>query len=369
VAFISETDRFMPIPLADSIDDLTQEWFTTVLRSARKLPVGTTVIAVDTQLVGTGQAGLIVRAELDYDGPSESAPSSLIVKLPSPDPGSRALGTAIGAYEGEVRFYEELAAASGVRVPAYLGGGFEAATGRVTVVLEDLTGSWAVGDAVAGGTVQQAGAAFEQLARVHAAHWGATGDSVEWIRDPGRTQVLFTGVPAAVPGFLSRFEARIDPETLSLASQLGPGAADYPGSWSEPLVVSHGDFRLDNVLFRDGGTGLEATVIDWQSVRMAPPGVDLAMWLGSCLSPSERRVHTDELLHRYHAGLVAAGVNDFGLDDIRRSLRVGALYPFLLGVGASMMLQQSERGDAMFAAMVTLSGALVADLGSAEVAR
>lgn len=360
----------MTMTLVDSVEEMTADWFTTALRAGGTIDASTTVTAAAPELFGTGQVGLVVRSTLEVTGPSAvTAPSSVIVKIASPDPASRGLALAIGAYEGEVRFYGRLADAPGLRVPACHAAGFDAATGRVTLVLEDLTDGWTVGDAVAGGTVEQAGAAFDQLAAVHASRWGLAGDDLAWLRDPARTQVLFDGVPAAVPAFLARFGERLDDGLLSLVSRLGPEAAAYPAAWQDPLVVAHGDFRLDNVLFRAGPDGLEAALIDWQSVRAAPAGVDLAMWLGSCLSPDDRREHLDALLERYRAALVAHGVAGVTTDDVRQSLRVGALYPFLLGVGASMMMQQSERGDAMFAAMVTLSGSLVADLDAAEVLR
>src|SRR4051812_24296824 len=139
----------MSARLADSLDDLTPEWFTEALRAGGVLGLGDSVAEAKAGLFGTGQFGLVARVELAYDG--TSGPTSVIVKLPSTDPGSRGLGIATGAYEGEVRFYQELASRSSARVPRAYWTDFEPGTGRVTLVLEDLSVEGQVGDMVAGG--------------------------------------------------------------------------------------------------------------------------------------------------------------------------------------------------------------------------
>src|ERR1700760_1722363 len=91
----------MEAVLADSTLDLTPEWFTAALREGGVIGPDNQVVAADAGLFGTGQFGLVARAELKYDDDVSGAPSSVIVKLPSADQGSRELGIAIGAYEAE----------------------------------------------------------------------------------------------------------------------------------------------------------------------------------------------------------------------------------------------------------------------------
>jgi hypothetical protein len=350
--------------LADSTSDLTPEWFTEALREGGAIDGTTRVSAADAVLFGTGQFGLVARAALTYDRPAPAAPASVIVKLPSQDPGSRGLGVAIGAYEAEVRFYRELAPRSDITVPRAYWTGVEPGTGRVTLVLEDLSGGWTVGDAIAGGTVAQAEAAVDQIARLHADLWDDPGlRELQWLAPISRTQMLFDGVPAALPAFRERFADRLDPEHMKLVEHLAPRGAEFPTrAWRGPMVVAHGDFRLDNVMFRDTAGGLEACVIDWQSLRLAPPMIDAGIWLSSCLSPDDRRAHQDALLRRYHGLLVDRGVRDFSYDDCLASLRVCSLYTFLAGIGVSVTLARSDRGDAMFAALVAQAADFVQDL-------
>jgi hypothetical protein len=359
--------------LADSTADLTPAWFTAALREGSAIGPDTTVARADARLFGTGQFGLVARAELSYDwgkdGATASAPASVIVKLPSEDPGSRNLGIAIGAYEAEVRFYQEIAPRSGIDVPRSHWASFEPGTGRVTLLLEDLSEGWQVGDAVAGGTVAQTEAAFDQIARVHGDLWDEPSlRDLEWLAPISRTQLLFDGVPTALPVFRKRFADRLERYQMDAVERLAPKGAEYPGAaWRGPLVVAHGDFRLDNVLFAEEAGTSHAKVIDWQSVRLAPPLIDAAIWLSSCLSSDDRRKHQDDLLHRYHEGLLAAGVKDFTFADCLASLRICSLYVFLLSVGTSVALAQSDRGDEMFAGMVARAADLITDLGAETV--
>lgn len=357
----------MTARLADSLDDLTPEWFTDALRAGGVLGPRDRVVDAKAALFGTGQFGLVARTELSYTKSADGAsgPSSVIVKLPSVDPGSRGLGVAIGAYEGEVRFYQELAPRSSVRVPQAYWTDFEPGTGRVTLVLEDLSGDWQVGDAVAGGMIAQVEAAIDAIARLQADLWDVSElRELAWLAAPARTQMLFDGVPHAVAPFLERFGPRLDAATTALVERLAPLAASYPErAWVGPLVVAHGDYRLDNLLFRDGA----ATIIDWQSLRLGPPGLDLGILIGSALDTDTRRAHQEALITRWHDALLAGGVRDFSRADAAASVRAGGLWTFLLTVGLATTLAQSERGDAMWAGLIARSAELVADLGADAV--
>src|ERR1700757_817840 len=134
--------------IADTIADLTPEWFTAVLHAAGTIPDDQAVTAVCAEPIGTGQVGLVVRAELHFGDGAGGAPSALIVKIPSPDAGSRRLASAMGLYEAEVRFYQEIAARLGPAIPKLYWGDVADAGDRFTLVLEDLSSCALVGDMV-----------------------------------------------------------------------------------------------------------------------------------------------------------------------------------------------------------------------------
>lgn len=363
--------RLLPA-LIDEPDQLTPAWFTDALRAGGVLDDDGVVIGAEVRRFGTGQWGLVVRAVLEYDGTAGAAPASVIVKIPSGDASSRQLGLALGAYEAEVRFYREVLPRVEVRAPRLFWGDVEERSGRFTLVLEDLSTSWEVGNMLAGGTVAQAQAALAQLVKLQSPLWNDPGlGTMNWLSSRDRVQAFFDVVEPALPAFRERFGSRLSSEHMALVERLAPKAGAYPArAWHEPLVVVHSDYRLDNLLFRDhgggGDGGVEAAVLDWQSVRVGPPLIDAGIYLATCLSRELRQAHQDDLLAGYHEGLQRAGVTGFSLADVHESFRQASLYSFLLGIGTSISIEQTERGDEMFTALISLSADLVIDVDATE---
>jgi hypothetical protein len=351
-------------PIVDTTNELTPEWFTEVLRGNGTLGADDSVVVVDATVIGTGQVGFVVRAQLGYDG-AASGPASLIVKLPSTDEGSRQMGAAMRIYESEVRFYHQIAPRLPGAVPAMYFGDVDPASGRFTLVIEDLSPTSDVGDMVGGGTLHQAELAVGALPRLQAPIWNEPDLVTLGWAGLERTEMLFGAVEPAIDTFVARFGDRVDPAHLELATRLAPKAAGSAQRlWHPPFVIAHGDYRLDNMMFGRYDGAPPITVLDWQAARLGPPLLDVAVYLGSCMTVDERRCQEDRLLRLYHDGLCAAGVNDFSLHECQQSYRLCSLYPFLLTITVSVTLQRTERGDQMWAQLFSNSAAIVADTGA-----
>src|ERR1700722_11324891 len=92
--------------IADTLEDLTPAWFTAVLRDGGTLGEGSSVTVAPTDGVGAGPVGAggpggrvgvgggggAVVGGARVPDHARRAPASLIVKLPSPDAGSRQMG-------------------------------------------------------------------------------------------------------------------------------------------------------------------------------------------------------------------------------------------------------------------------------------
>jgi hypothetical protein len=349
------------IPIADTLEELTPEWFTGALRMGE----GRSVTEVETEPIGTGQVGLVARARLEHDDPV--APPSVVVKLPSPDAGSRQVGVAMGLYEAEVEFYRQIAPRLGACLPAVYWADVDAATGRFTLVLEDLTGTCEVGDMVAGCSPEQAALAVGALPRLQAPVWDdAELPGRPWLHC-ARTDMLFGAVAPTLDLFLDRFAARLAPEHVALVRRLAPHAAAYRARvWKPPYVVAHSDYRLDNMLFGRTPGAPPISIVDWQGARLGPPLLDAAVFLSTCMSAEDRRAHERELLGIYHEGLLAAGIS-FSLEDCLDSYRRCSLWAFLLGIPVSVSLVQTERGDAMWAQLMRGCAELVMDTRAGEL--
>src|SRR5207248_390115 len=117
------------VPIADTVADLTPSWLTAALRAGGTIAERDAVTSVEAEPIGTGQVGLVALARVRYDDTDTDAPSTLVVKLPSPDAGSRGMAAAMGLYEAEVRFYEEIAPRLGPAIPRMHWGAVDAAAG------------------------------------------------------------------------------------------------------------------------------------------------------------------------------------------------------------------------------------------------
>ena len=353
--------------IADTIDDLTAEWFTGALREGGTIAADTSVRSTTSALIGTGQLGLVARSELAYDG--GAGPASLVVKLPSQDQGSRQMGAAMGVYESEVRFYEEIAPRLvAAEIPRLHWADVEPATGRFTLVLDDLSGSSDPGDMVAGCSAQQAELAIAELVKLQAPVWDDPSlRSRPWL-DSSRTALMFGAVAPSLDLFIERFAERLEPEHLALVRRLAPKAGSYTAqTWHAPFVVAHSDYRVDNMMFGKTAAAPPIAIIDWQGARLGPPLLDAAIFLGACLSSEQRREIERDLLRSYHADLLAAGISGFSFEDCWESYRACSLFPFLLGIAVSVTIAQTERGDAMWARLVRGCADLVLDTGAAEL--
>lgn len=347
-----------------SPDDVTVPWLDGVLRDAG-LADGGRLEAATPRVVGTGQMGTSVRYALVWKDAGERAAQSVVCKFASSDPTSRATGVTLRTYEVEVSFYRDVARTVGMRIPACHVADIDLSTGEFVLVLEDLA-PCVQGDQLAGCRVDQAALAMDELAKLHAPRWNDRAlAGVEWLnRNATDESLAFSEMllPQLLPGFLERYADRLEPVHVDLAERLfariGRFLRDRPG----PRAVQHGDYRLDNMLFGTPEGGYPLAVVDWQTVVWGPPAFDASYFLGAGLRPDERRAHENALLRRYHDGLLAGGVRDYAWDDLRTDYRRYAFGGFLMAIGASMMVVQTDRGDEMFLTMIRRHAAQIVDL-------
>lgn len=328
--------------------ELTPAWFSEVL------PGGRTVQAVTAEEIGAdiGFIGKVYRCHLTWAGgdTSEDSPASVIVKMPTDNDTNFALGDAAQFYEREITVYRHLRSRLGVRTPNYLysamdpdpvawlerpllflidklplGGvnrtlDFLLKVGgknkrRYVLIIEDIDDARPPTQAE-GGSLDDAHAALRVLATFHASNW-MCADLVAaqprlWPMD--RAQRIFQArYVKNLPDFVERTKGMVDPAMLTrldaiqerlpqIVSQLG----------AEPWSLLHGDYRLDNVLFRANG---ELVVLDLQAVLYGRPAFDVAYFITTALSPDH--VHEEQaLLHTYHDTLVAAGVTSYPFDTL-----------------------------------------------------
>lgn len=363
-----------PASIPESVADITPEWLTPVLRGSGVISEGARVAAVRATVIGEGVGfvGTIARLDLAYDGDAGDAPPTLIAKLHSTDPASRALGAMYGLYEREVRFYNELAGKVALHSPRCYAAMFDPASARCTLLLEDLGPTGRLGDQLATPSAADMELAMRELARFHAGAWQrAPIEEHPWlVSGLGLVRtVLATMYPAMYPVFLERYGDTLPQEIRDAIPSLNTEClALLDEAERGPRTLAHGDYRLDNMCFGQPGSHYALSVIDWQSVTAAPAYFDVAYFISTSLPVETRRASQDELLRIYEDELRRNGVREVTAAGILDEMRRGMLPMFAIGVvnGATLQPELNERGVQLFEAIFERFLAAVDDLGALQ---
>jgi Phosphotransferase enzyme family len=311
---------------------------------------GGVVTAVVAEPVGTGQVSDSFRLRLSYGG-STRLPPTMVAKVPAAAEASRGAARAFRTYEIEASFYGQVAAGLPVCIPRCFFAAYDSEPDEYVVLLEDLAPAEA-GDQLTGISPDQAAAAIQELAALHAAGWGSDElAALPWLnRNTPDAATFLAGVLTSLyPGFRDRFDGRVDPGTLPLIEDFLPRAPGYlSGGDQQPRTIVHGDFRADNLLFG----GVRPAVLDWQTCSYGIAANDLAYFLASSLLVPDRQQHEEALVRAYHEAVTGRGVA-LPWADCWNGYRRHAFGGIVMDIVAAMVVEQTERGDEMFAAMAS----------------
>lgn len=353
---------------AVSPDEITADWVTRALEASGDLRGGR-VIDVRREPLGTGQMCDSIRLELTYDR-ATAAPKSLVAKLPAADPKSRATAVMMRCYEKEIRFYQQLAGNLDVATPrAFLAVLDDADTSRFTLLLEDLSPA-EQGDQLTGCSVEVAESAISELVGLHAPMWGDPRlTELDWLvsADTSEQSAMQQLLPTLWAGFKDRYASDLDDRVAGVGETLFANLPAYFAPSGGPETIVHGDYRLDNLLVAPDGKVVG--VVDWQTCVVGSALSDVAYFIGAGLIEADRRSHEEALVRSYYDALTASGVSGFDWDACWDAYRRATFAGLLMAVGASMMVERTDRGDEMFLAMASRHSSHVKDLEAEELIR
>jgi hypothetical protein len=331
-----------------SAGEIGVESLTEALRRAGLHPDGAAVEAVDAAPIGTGQMADSLRLTITWSGDPSDAPRSLVAKLPSSDERSRATGRIMRAYEVEVSFYREVAPLVDIRTPRCLLAELDQDTNEFLLLLEDLAPA-SQGDQLDGCGADLAARVLDEAAALHAPRWNDPGlRRITWLDrvTPESAAATASVVGSLFPGFVDRYGHSFAPEVIDGLER----GVERIGEWWRGLpgaqTVVHGDLRLDNLLLGDEADAI--WTVDWQTVVLGNGVADTAYFVGGNLLPEERRRHEQDLVRGYHRSLLDRGVEGLSWDECWARYRHGAWHGVYLSIAASMLVEQTERGDRMF---------------------
>ena len=319
--------------------------------------------------IGTGQMAESYRVEFSEPiSQSSNSAKSVVVKVPSQSPSSRAASKITRCYELETSFYSSLKSHVWVNAPECLHVWYDAVNDDFVLVLEDIVGA-TQGDQIAGASYQQAVSAIDELVKLHAPLWGSKslGDFAWLPTHSGRTDNGGGELLRSVfPTFAERFEGKVSSEILLVGERLIANIEKYNAAFPKIVTVAHRDFRLDNLLFATRDGEIDVKVVDWQTVAALPGVSDLSYFIGASFDVDDRRKFEQDLVSCYSAGL---GKNKVVLDsnELWSQYRLFSAAGYIMAIVASVLVKQTDRGDLMFAAMANRHGQQMIDLESEKL--
>ena len=288
---------------------------------------------------GGGLLGLVTRLHLK----ASEGPKTLIAKFPTKTEGNRAVATTYDMYAREYRFYTQVAPNVPMRSPACYHAELNEQNSDFVLLLEDLQG-FELGDQVKGCSVDQAHQVIQSIASLHRNTWQP--DHITDIKPhdmpyqrEGMVGGFLVGWPVVKTDFADVLEAAITPQQIALLDTMPDQVNRLLDIIHDgPLVIGHGDLRLDNIFFSKDGNAL----VDYQAVSKAAPEHDIAYFVTQSLSDDVRCA--EDWVAVYHQLLTSEGL-DYPLDTSRERYRYCALYLVCYAVIIAGTLDQAnERG-------------------------
>ena len=282
----------MDLSIPSGPEELTAAWLRAALAEGGS-PWKDEISAVRVERIGIGYGLDGTVARVTWVGPGGEA-STLVAKWCRSEAGAH-----------EARFYREIGPALGIDLPHLLGAIVEA--DRALLLLAEISPS-RQGDAIVGATPAEAERIMEVVGAFHARFWGAVDDPhVAWLPRWGRDPAgVAARTLARLPGFFERWGPALSPGVRAAAERLPEAlVAAYEALAHAPATLLHGDFHLDNVLFRPDGAPV---VIDWTHAALGPAVIDVVRFLVEGLTVGSRRVLERALIDRYARALRRRGI-------------------------------------------------------------
>ena len=316
-------------------EELTFDWINDVLL-AGGASEGRQAARFESDVIGVGLIGCVVRVRLEYESLDSGAPASLILKMPTDVPKNREIGES-GDYEREIRFYLELSESLPVRIPrCYLALMDEdvpaSAEKRVSnkisrkflLALEDMAPALP-GDDVLGCGFDEALSILKAIAPMHAALWESPKlDELWWAwRAADVTGDSHDAYLDARPSFDAYFGRGLSGVVFEALDWLNENGQTLQRLRDQtPSTFIHVDFRLDNIFVAQSAGGLEVTLFDWQTPGIGPAAMDVASFIGRSLHEGFSIQEEVRLMRAYYGALVDSGVMGYPFEAFQRDFSI-----------------------------------------------
>ncbi len=321
------------------------------------------VTGIKFKAIGTGQVGDSIRFTLSYDC-GGIGPPTIAGKFAASDPISRGTAQMMKLYLHEVCFFRDFAKDLPIITPRPIFTDIADDNGDFILLMEDL-GPARQGNQLDSCSLEDACHAVIQAAALHGPSWGNADltDAPDIQTDPKIRVIAASLYPAATQTFVERYSKDIPADLMAIVIRMGELAQPLFSRQRGHKCLTHGDFRLDNMLFDVKGGTAPIAIVDWQTLAPGDGAVDLGYFMGAGIGSQLRRVAEDELLDLYCKEMADHGV-PLTRSDIETGYRFGAIQGVSTAVFSAANVVRTDRGDANFLSMARGALELMQDTGA-----
>ena len=313
----------------------TPDLLTELLRPQHPEAKVTAASVVDRNLYGEGMVSTAARITLDLDYATPvDLPRRVLVKI------AQTVLPAQPLYENEVAFYARLRPELDLEAPRAFGGDYDADSGTLALVMEDLRlRDVRFPNVTTPVPLDSIRDLLDTLARLHARYWQSprfSGD-LAWVQShmAGPLHHMFHD-PALVPALIAE-EVRTEQFKREMVQRLGLSVEQLFDGFRAvqahqarlPGTIVHGDTHIGNTyLLPDGRGGL----LDWQLFSRGCCVHDVGYLIATGLSVEDRRRNERDLLDHYLDRLKAHGVSEApSSEDLWTEYRRAAVWNVYIG--------------------------------------
>ncbi|WP_419842698.1 phosphotransferase [Candidatus Poriferisodalis sp.] len=355
--------------IPEHTSDITVDWLNERLAD---VPGIGTVVGLEREPlgVGVGILGELSRLKLSYAA-GHDGPSTLIAKCQSAFEENIAFAQAMGFYVREINFYNQIAPDIALRVPHCYAADMAPGGIPFVLLLEEIVGARMI-DQLAGASRADCTSVVACVSSLHSRFWESEElYALDWL--PPMNNDLYKGAAAIQTalwdGFTARWGSRLPRTALDSIERVTGCYGELLDWWADQgnATFTHTDCRADNYLF-GGSAGTDVTtVLDFQLSTRHVGVWDIANFMAASVTTANRRAWEHDVVHEYHAALLAKGVSDeYTFERCWREYRYCLLQQAWAITVAADLEPANERGRALLDAMTIRPFQAVEDLRAWE---
>lgn len=305
--------------LITSLDQISPEWLTRVLRRARLLTVAS--VAELSYEAGETSFSITAHLRISYTRNAD-APDRLFLKFSKP---THPVSTPEGGWE--VVFYKFVAARTPALLPYCYDAVFSPEQGKLHLLLEDFSGThYSEPQTQLPPTRSNCELIVRALADIHAAWWERPPWEVIGGSQPDRAAIdrRIEDVSERVTSFVNVLGDRLSETRRGIYREVLAALPDLYERLILPTAytVLHEDIHIGNVLYPRNPTTDSVRLIDWQCWNIDLAAKDLAHMMALFWFPEQRGALETLLLRQYHDRLCENGVADYSWEQLWSDYRL-----------------------------------------------